>query len=345
MAHEASVEGTSLPEEVNPPTTPGADYGLRNGFDPARYDFYNPVQRRWRDDVARGLDEQRSDLSQSNARISSSQPGSRETSTPPTLSPIEEQEDDLQTVSHGRRRKGSNIARDNRPVNATPRDLMSDRPGQHPRNAISVEKLSDLLFSRQHLQLVLEDPPMSTEFKKFVQTYRRASIPLLAHYINLTKALKSVCYAEAIMKGLEDINGHVPTEESSSIAMPWVIHGKIERTLDMLLVDDFRAFISHFYVNIVNGALADRVIGGRDSAIPGGADGLAEVFVLSDPARSDNPIVLTSEDFQDITGYTRKEFIGRNCRMLAGPKTSRLGIRRFRASLEAEREHCEVLLN
>lgn len=34
-------------EELDAPQSPGADYGLKNGdgFDPAKYDFYNPISR------------------------------------------------------------------------------------------------------------------------------------------------------------------------------------------------------------------------------------------------------------------------------------------------------------
>ena len=46
-----------------------------------------------------------------------------------------------------------------------------------------------------------------------------------------------------------------------------------------------------------------------------------------------------------MTGYPRTEVLGRNCRMLGGPNTSSFGINRLRMSLDAEREHCEVLLN
>jgi hypothetical protein len=46
-----------------------------------------------------------------------------------------------------------------------------------------------------------------------------------------------------------------------------------------------------------------------------------------------------------MTGYPRIEVLGRNCRMLGGPNTSSFGINRLRVSLDAEREHCEVLLN
>ena len=46
-----------------------------------------------------------------------------------------------------------------------------------------------------------------------------------------------------------------------------------------------------------------------------------------------------------MTQYPRSYALGRNCRFLGGPKTDLMGVGRFRASLSAEREHCEVLLN
>ncbi|TYC89701.1 PAS domain-containing protein [Novosphingobium sp. BW1] len=40
--------------------------------------------------------------------------------------------------------------------------------------------------------------------------------------------------------------------------------------------------------------------------------------VVSDPRRADNPIVACNEAFLELTGYTREEVIGRNCRFLRG---------------------------
>ncbi|KAL9638179.1 MAG: hypothetical protein Q9164_001714 [Protoblastenia rupestris] len=262
----------------------------------------------------------------------------------PPLSPIEEQEDDSQPGLHIRGSQGEMGSKDVRTADAKMEDFISDAP-LDIQKLIPLDKLSGLLFSRQHLQFVLEDQNMSNEFKAFVHTHRPGSVPLLARYINLDKALKSITYAEAIMQGLEAVEGHPFTKEASRVAMPWVIQGQIDKALDFFLIDDFRAFIAHFYVKIAVSALADSVMGDQNQADSGMADGLAEVFVLSDPARPDNMIIYSSEGFQEMTGYSRKEFLGRNCRVLGGPKTSPLGIRRFRASLEAEQEHCEVLLN
>ncbi|MEN3971054.1 LuxR C-terminal-related transcriptional regulator [Sphingomicrobium sp. XHP0235] len=43
--------------------------------------------------------------------------------------------------------------------------------------------------------------------------------------------------------------------------------------------------------------------------------------VISDPRLPDNPIVAVNEAFVRLTGYSREEILGRNCRFLAGPAT------------------------
>lgn len=45
-------------------------------------------------------------------------------------------------------------------------------------------------------------------------------------------------------------------------------------------------------------------------------------FVITDPSLQDNPIVFASDDFLTLTGYTREDVLGRNCRFLQGPETS-----------------------
>ena len=45
-------------------------------------------------------------------------------------------------------------------------------------------------------------------------------------------------------------------------------------------------------------------------------------FCISDPALPDNPIVFASAGFLKLTGYTLEQVLGRNCRLLQGPKTA-----------------------
>ncbi|KAI5075413.1 hypothetical protein GOP47_0009489 [Adiantum capillus-veneris] len=64
-------------------------------------------------------------------------------------------------------------------------------------------------------------------------------------------------------------------------------------------------------------------------------------FVLTDPRIQDNPIVYASDGFLAMTGYTAEEVLGRNCRFLQGPATSRRTIIEIRDAIREERA-CQV---
>lgn len=44
-------------------------------------------------------------------------------------------------------------------------------------------------------------------------------------------------------------------------------------------------------------------------------------MIITDPRRDDNPVVFANDSFCRLTGYTRSEILGRNCRFLQGPGT------------------------
>ena len=68
-------------------------------------------------------------------------------------------------------------------------------------------------------------------------------------------------------------------------------------------------------------------------------------IVISDARQADKPIVLANQAFLDMTGYDDAEVIGRNCRFLQGPDTSREAIAEVRAAIEAQRDITIELLN
>jgi PAS domain S-box-containing protein len=43
--------------------------------------------------------------------------------------------------------------------------------------------------------------------------------------------------------------------------------------------------------------------------------------VVTDPRQADNPIIAANAAFEELTGYSRPEILGRNCRFLRGPDT------------------------
>lgn len=68
-------------------------------------------------------------------------------------------------------------------------------------------------------------------------------------------------------------------------------------------------------------------------------------MLVTDPNQPDNPIVFLNDAFTRLTGYTREDVMGRNCRFLQGPATSSEDVTRVRNSV-ARREAIEIdLLN
>lgn len=268
---------------------------------PSKYTFYHPLPRSAQSgfvvrvdskcvfkfpftDLDRFLDMNKRSLRilscrhQSVSSIAQDLPRSTDThgiDDPPPLSPIEELEDDFHIP------QSESIPASNPPASLP--------------ETITLERRSQLLFSRQHLELILAHSELSSRFTSFLRTYRPDSVPLLVYLLDSVKALKAIRYAEAIISGLEPVSGFEFTTEANGATMSWVIEDKADRALEVLVKDDLPAFIAYVYVRTVDLALVSRVTRKEDPSSRPLADGLAEVFVLSDPAQPDNPIVFASE--------------------------------------------------
>jgi PAS domain S-box-containing protein len=68
-------------------------------------------------------------------------------------------------------------------------------------------------------------------------------------------------------------------------------------------------------------------------------------FVLSDPRLPDNPIVYASDGFYQLTGYTREQVLGRNCRFLQGPGTDPKAVDVIRTAVANGTDATACLLN
>ncbi|WP_262297685.1 histidine kinase famiy protein [Microvirga sesbaniae] len=68
-------------------------------------------------------------------------------------------------------------------------------------------------------------------------------------------------------------------------------------------------------------------------------------MILTDPNLPDNPIVFANRAFQDLTGYTEEEVLGRNCRFLQGAHTDREAVAELRDAVQEHRAVSVELLN
>ncbi|MCZ7486182.1 histidine kinase dimerization/phosphoacceptor domain -containing protein [Rhizobium rhizogenes] len=68
-------------------------------------------------------------------------------------------------------------------------------------------------------------------------------------------------------------------------------------------------------------------------------------MVVTDPSQPDNPIVFVNEAFQELTGYTREECLGRNCRFLQGKDTEPATVSQIRHAVEHGKDISADILN
>ncbi len=52
--------------------------------------------------------------------------------------------------------------------------------------------------------------------------------------------------------------------------------------------------------------------------------------ILSDPTQTDTPMVFVNQAFCSLTGYSREETLGRNCRFLQGQDTDPVVVAQMR---------------
>jgi PAS domain S-box-containing protein len=79
----------------------------------------------------------------------------------------------------------------------------------------------------------------------------------------------------------------------------------------------------------------------RDRALKAIAQGI----LITDPSQPDNPIIYANEAFERLTGYSRCEVKGLNCRFLQGPATDPSTIEEMRAAIRARRDCSVEVLN
>ncbi|KXT18988.1 hypothetical protein AC579_8755 [Pseudocercospora musae] len=209
----------------------------------------------------------------------------------------------------------------------------------------ALEQRSDQLFSAEHLRTVFEDPKLLLKFTGFLNSHRPQSIPILIYYLDALKALRAINYANAIAEALEPIKGQEFTEEVAKPTINSTLEEKANRAFEVLVQEDLPAYVAHTWIQVVSVSIQRRITGTLAPHLREASEGLAEVFCLTDPSRTDNPIVFASEEFTRTTQYGMNYAIGRNCRFLQGPRTDPHSVRRLAMAITSGREHTEVFLN
>lgn len=209
----------------------------------------------------------------------------------------------------------------------------------------SVEDRSDLLFSKEHMGVILRDPRLLGDFRSFLAASRPASLPLLTYYLEAEKAIRAIKYANSVTAALRNLDGHDFTAGPTDDAINHALQARHDAAFETLTRDELPRFITNVWMGIVSLSMRRKITGSMPTDQQSTSEGLAEVFCLSDPSRHDNPIILASDEFHRTTQYGIDYAIGRNCRFLQGPRTNPFSVQRIRERLDAGQEHVETFLN
>lgn len=75
------------------------------------------------------------------------------------------------------------------------------------------------------------------------------------------------------------------------------------------------------------------------------AQSTTEGITVSDPSRPDRPLIYVNKGFEKMTGYSREDVVGKNCRFLQGPGTSPAAVNHIRQTVKSGGSCVVQLLN
>ena len=138
-------------------------------------------------------------------------------------------------------------------------DLVAEAQDGHEQ--FSLEKRSEQLFSREHLQIIFSSPNSLLKFTAFLSTHRPQSVPMLIYYLDALKALKAIRYANAIAEALSPISGQDFTNTLATSTHNKELEEKAYQAFSVLVDRDLPAYVTQMYIQIVSLSISQRITG------------------------------------------------------------------------------------
>ncbi|MEG3899815.1 MULTISPECIES: EAL domain-containing protein [unclassified Microcoleus] len=176
---------------------------------------------------------------------------------------------------------------------------------------------------------IVEDLRVETRFSE---------LPLLHNH----RAISGVTVIVPGNRGLERNWGQAEPENTSS-SQAWGVLGVHTNQGRVFSQDDvyFVEAIANVLAAAIERIRSQERLQMMERAIESSSNGI----VITDATLADNPIIYVNPSFERITGYCRDELIGKNCRFLQRPDTSREAVEELRIAIEEGRNSQVVLQN
>lgn len=226
--------------------------------------------------------------------------------------------------------------------------------GQSPGNGTSgptqsdYEKLLVNLSSRKGLRTMLDDPVGLWKFGQFMASEMNAET--LVFWLNAEQHRNDLKRLHSLTQRIHSL--HIPSNAPLALNITSQERSGIEKCIRAFTAadDPFKvardtAFQS-LYLDAWPRFLQWRLELLHAKMRQGGLTPPQTSFTLADPSQDrDQPLLLVSDGFLDLSGYDRSDILLRNCRFLQGPGTQPAAVDRIRAACKDGTHATEMLLN
>lgn len=120
----------------------------------------------------------------------------------------------------------------------------------------------------------------------------------------------------------ESLQKEVTELQRENLALKEIVRSRIDPTHSKAILSDCTAQ-EKLPEAVLEHCGDPRVLGSQDFNLMTSIRQSQQSFVITDPSLQDNPIVYASDDFLELTGYSRDQVLGRNCRFLQGTDTNK----------------------
>lgn len=152
---------------------------------------------------------------------------------------------------------------------------------------------------------------------------RRERNRILARRTRLRKKF----FFESLQKDVIDL-------QKENMALKEIVRSRIEADESKKILDECKATEKLPSIVLEHcGCPAD--LAQQDFNLVNSVQKSQQCFVITDPSLQDNPIVYASDDFLTLTGYSREQVLGRNCRFMQGVDTDPNKVAKIRKDLSA----------
>jgi PAS domain S-box-containing protein len=173
-------------------------------------------------------------------------------------------------------------------------------------------------------QISIEAPDSPSEGKgksKAQVDRRRERNRILARRTRLRKKF----FFESLQKELTDL-------QKENMALKEIVRSNLDGEISRKLLEECKA--NDELPDIVLEQIGDpSFIGRQDFNLVNSIKQSQQSFIITDPSLQDNPIVYASTGFIELTGYSKNDILGRNCRFLQGPETDQTAVSTLRKAI------------